>query len=70
MVYVQEATRWTYTVVVRPLTTDSPLTEEELNALGAQGWELAGIVTTAHNASYYFKRLAQTAPTHPGFGFP
>jgi hypothetical protein len=61
MVYVREATQWEYTVVMRPLADNSVMTVPELNALGAQGWELMGIVATSHQTLYYFKRLATVA---------
>ena len=36
---------------------------DELNALGADGWELAGVVQTSKTKlAYYFKRAV---PTHP-----
>ncbi|HWV24247.1 MAG TPA: hypothetical protein VNZ58_08650 [Thermomicrobiales bacterium] len=44
--------RWEYHVK----HSDSPLTEEQLNQLGAQGWELAAAMPTGGH--YIFKRLA------------
>jgi hypothetical protein len=32
------------------------LTEPELNALGAEHWELAGVVSERHRVHFYFKR--------------
>ena len=34
----------------------SLLSEEQLNELGAQGWELAGMTYDGSNTHYYFKR--------------
>lgn len=58
MVYVREVTKWEYEVVMRQLADNSVMTAPELNALGAQGWELMGIVATSHQTFYYFKRVA------------
>jgi hypothetical protein len=33
-----------------------PLSEKDMNALGAQGWELAGATAYADNSAFYFKR--------------
>ena len=56
MVYVTEPLRWEYKLVVRQLEDEKPLNEEELGALGAEGWELTGILSTPTSAYYYFKR--------------
>ena len=61
MVCVREVTPWEYRAMVRPLADDSMMTAPELNALGAEGWEVIGIVTPSHNTWYYFKRLATQA---------
>ena len=58
MVYVQETVTWEYKQVTRNLSKESAMTEDELNKLGAEGWELAGILTNAKVANFYFKRLA------------
>ena len=47
--------RWEYKEVVREVTGGLPA-EAELNTLGAQHWELAGIVTTGTQVHFYFKR--------------
>lgn len=44
--------RWEYHVRQSP----SPLTEEQLNELGANGWELAAAMPTAGH--YIFKRIS------------
>jgi hypothetical protein len=50
----------TYEYLVRNTFEDTSLTEEELNQLGSQGWEL--ITTTLlipHKIKYCFRRLKQ-----------
>ncbi len=48
--------RWEYKEVVRDLDTEELLSEAELNALGEEHWELAGIVREKGLAHFYFKR--------------
>jgi hypothetical protein len=50
--------RWEYHHIVRHTDTDEPLSEAELNALGAEHWELTGIVPLGEALHYYFKRVA------------
>jgi Domain of unknown function (DUF4177) len=52
LVYVYEKQRWEYKVVAQ-----SAVAEEELNALGLDGWELVGIVALPERTQFYFKRL-------------
>ena len=54
MVYVRERTVWQYKVVTR----DVPLSpsEEDLNTLGREGWELTGVLSQGGVTHYYFKR--------------
>lgn len=52
MVYVYEKQRWEYRV-----TAQSEMTQEELNALGAEGWELVGVVALGEKTNFYFKRV-------------
>jgi hypothetical protein len=54
MVYVYEKQRWEYKMIFQ-----SAVSEEELNALGAEGWELVGVVALPETMQFYFKR-AQT----------
>jgi hypothetical protein len=42
--------------VVRELGSEGLLTEAELNVLGADGWELAGVTNESQRAHFYFKR--------------
>jgi hypothetical protein len=55
-VYVTERPAWEYKHVVRRLGEGAVLGEGEMNALGADGWELAGLFTDATSVHYYFKR--------------
>jgi hypothetical protein len=57
MVFVEPA--WEYKHVSRSLTAQEPLGESELNELGAQGWELAGVFSDSQSAHFYFKRLTR-----------
>jgi hypothetical protein len=52
--------RWEYRDLVRDLETEAPPTEAELNALGRDHWELAGIVSEGKRAHFYFKRERAT----------
>jgi hypothetical protein len=52
MVYVYEKQRWEYKVIFQ-----SAVSEEELNALGAEGWELVGLVALPETTQFYFKRV-------------
>ena len=53
MVYVHDRTVWQYKV----LTRDLVLGEEELNALGKEGWELAAVLQHHGAVHFYFKRI-------------
>jgi hypothetical protein len=58
MIYVKERTKWEYKQIVRNLKKEQPMSEEELNALGRDGWEMSGIAQHSNTSYYYFKRLA------------
>jgi hypothetical protein len=46
--------KWEY------LTTESTMNSEELNALGAEGWELVAVASPGHFIlHYFFKREAR-----------
>jgi hypothetical protein len=57
MVYVKDKTVWQYKRLTSNLAKEEAPSEEELNALGKEGWELAGIVTDHPIVRFYFKRL-------------
>jgi hypothetical protein len=54
MVYV--APVWEYKHIRRDTGAEPPLPEDELNALGADGWELTAVIPTATAVHFYFKR--------------
>ena len=55
MVYV--APVWEYRHLQRPVVGAAPpLSEEELNALGAEGWELTAVIPGPAGVHCYFKR--------------
>ena len=56
MMYVHEALTWEYRRIDRPLDEEQLLSEDELNALGADGWELATSVTTGKMVCFYLRR--------------
>ena len=53
--YVPVEPRWEYKDVVREVATEL-VSEAELNALGAEGWELTGVVPAGTQVHFYFKR--------------
>ena len=57
MVYVRDRTVWQYKLITRNLAKEEAPNEEELNALGKDGWELTGILTDHPIVRFYFKRL-------------
>ncbi len=59
MIYVKIDPAWEYKQLVRNLAAEPALTEDDLNALGADGWELAGIFTDSPRVYFYFKRPAK-----------
>ena len=59
MVYVKERTVWQYRLITRNLSQEDPPGEDELNKLGKEGWELAGILSHTPFAQFYFKRLKE-----------
>lgn len=59
MVYVSQSTAWEYKCLSRDLKKESTLTEDELNTLGRDGWEMSGAIVDSKVAYYYFKRLIE-----------
>jgi hypothetical protein len=57
--FVPVEPRWEYKEVVREVGTGL-LSEAELNAFGAERWELAGIVPAGAEVHFYFKRERHT----------
>jgi hypothetical protein len=58
IVYVKARVVWQYRHVVRDLTLDDALSDEELDALGVEGWELVSVVVYDGHMYWYFKRMA------------
>ncbi len=59
MVYIQENLKWEYKCVSRNLDREKVLGEDELNALGAEGWELATSLVFGSTVTFYFRRLGK-----------
>ncbi|MCC6612692.1 MAG: hypothetical protein IT320_04385 [Anaerolineae bacterium] len=58
IVYQKEPVVWRYKLLTRDLDKrESPPTEAELNELGAEGWEIAGIIAQGSRVYVYLKRL-------------
>lgn len=47
---------WEYKRLLRRVPDESPPDEAELNALGADGWELVSVYAEAGVVHFYFKR--------------
>lgn len=56
MMYVQEQLTWEYKRIDRPLEPEQLLDEAELNALGAEGWQLVASVTAKSVVCTYLQR--------------
>jgi hypothetical protein len=57
IVYAKEATVWEYKQLVRNLAKEDTLDENELNSLGADGWELTAIFADSPFVYFYLKRM-------------
>lgn len=57
LVYV--APSWEYRRLTRALAAEALPAEEDLNALGAEGWELAAVITESTRVHFYLKRLRE-----------
>lgn len=54
LVYVEPA--WEYRHITRDVAAEDELSDAELTALGADGWELVGIYGDQRSVHFYFKR--------------
>jgi hypothetical protein len=59
LIYVKEELRWEYKRLERNLESESAPTEDDLNALGNEGWELVSTLAHKGQVYLYFKRLAE-----------
>lgn len=55
MVYVREDLKWEYKRIRRNIVQEKILDEEELNALGVEGWELVTSVTVGSVVNFYLR---------------
>lgn len=56
-VHLKDEVIWQYRLVTRNLAKQDAPSEDELNALGADGWEMAGLFSDSPLLYLYFKRL-------------
>ena len=59
MIYIEKQLKWEYKQIVRDADSEKPLDETELNALGEDGWEMAGVAQQPPLTYYYFKRQVE-----------
>ena len=59
MIYIEKSLKYEYKQIIRNLENEALPDEAELNALGEQGWELAGVAQQPPLAYFYFKRLVE-----------
>jgi len=59
MVYVKKKLVWEYKEITRNMENESLLNIEELNALGADGWEMTGALEHPPLVHFYFKRQVE-----------
>lgn len=55
-IYIEKHLIWEYRQIVRNLKKEGPLSDKELNALGAEGWEMSGVAQQSPLTYFYFKR--------------
>ena len=58
-VYIREPLRWEYKQLVCRLEEEEAPSSEQLDTLGADGWELTGILSNPPLAYFYFKRTTE-----------
>jgi hypothetical protein len=58
-VYIREPLRWEYKQLACRLEEEEAPSSEQLDALGADGWELTGILSNLPLAYFYFKRITE-----------
>ena len=58
MVYVYDQPKWEYKTLLKS-SDSAPPTEQDLNAMGADGWELVGAVTLSRHVQLFFKRATR-----------
>ena len=56
-VFVYEKQEWEYRIITKNIDVDALQTEQDLNPLGKDGWELVGITTIASIMQFYLKRI-------------
>jgi hypothetical protein len=56
MVYVYDDLTWEYKFIPRNASNEWRMSSQELNALGAEGWELAAVAAVPNEVHFYFKR--------------
>jgi len=58
VIYVRDARTIIYKIIARDVDAEAAPTEAELNALGAEGWQIAGITTLGNQLTLYLQKLA------------
>ena len=56
IVYVYERQQWEYRIVTSDAAGEPTLSEDTLNALGHDGWEMVGVVHLRDKIQILFKR--------------
>lgn len=56
MVYVRDDVKYEYKQLTRDLKKESAPDEDELNALGEDGWQMAGVYLHEHSLTMIFQR--------------
>jgi hypothetical protein len=56
LIYLAQKSTWQYKQITCKLAAAELLSDETLNRLGAEGWELTGLLPIAPVVHFYFKR--------------